>query len=52
VTRVPVLRQAIACLGLQASHHTTNLAFRLLGARHDWASSDCARRIQQSSSGH
>jgi ribonuclease HI len=22
---------------LQASHHTANLAFRLLGARHDWA---------------
>jgi hypothetical protein len=32
--------------GLQASHHTTNLAFLLLGTRHDWASSDCARRIQ------
>jgi hypothetical protein len=31
---------------LQASHYTTNLAFRLLGARHDWASPDCARSIQ------
>jgi hypothetical protein len=28
---------------LQASHHTTNLALRLLGARHDWTSSDYAR---------
>jgi hypothetical protein len=37
---------------LQASQYTTNLAFRVLGARHDWASSDCARRIQQSSGGH
>jgi hypothetical protein len=37
---------------LQASHYTTNLAFRLLGARHDWASPNCARRIQQSSGGH
>jgi hypothetical protein len=44
--RVPVLRQATTRSGLQASHHTTNLAFRLLGARHDWASSNCARRIQ------
>jgi hypothetical protein len=48
---VPVLRQATTHLGLQASHHTTNLAFRLLGARHDWAPSKCARRIQQSSGG-
>jgi hypothetical protein len=39
-------------LGLQASHHTANLAFRLLGARHDWATSNCARRIQQSTGGH
>jgi ribonuclease HI len=29
-----------------------NLAFRLLGARHDWASPDCARWIQQSLGGH
>jgi ribonuclease HI len=50
--RVPVLRQATTRLGLQASHHTTNLAFSLLGARHDWASPDYARRIQQSSGGH
>jgi hypothetical protein len=52
VPRVPVLRQATARPGLQASHHTTNMAFRLLGARHDWTSSDYARRIQQSSGGH
>jgi hypothetical protein len=52
VPRVPILRQATARPGLQASHHTTNLALRLLGARHDWASSDCARRIQQSLGGH
>jgi hypothetical protein len=38
--------------GLQAGHHTTNLALLLQGARHDWASSDCARRIQQSLGGH
>jgi hypothetical protein len=50
--RVPVLRQATTCPGQQTSHHTTNLAFRLLGARHDWASSNFARRIQQSSGGH
>jgi hypothetical protein len=49
---VPVLCQAIARPGLQASHYTTNLAFRLLGARHDWAYPDCARRIQQSLGGH
>jgi hypothetical protein len=52
VPRVPILRQAIARAGLQASHHTANLAFCLLGARHDWASSNCARRIQQSYGGH
>jgi hypothetical protein len=39
VPRVPVLHQATTRPGLQASHYTTNLAFRLLGARHDWASS-------------
>jgi hypothetical protein len=38
--------QATTRPGLQASHHTTNLAFHLLGARHDWASSNYARRIQ------
>jgi hypothetical protein len=52
VPRVPILRQATTRLDLQASHHTTNLAFRLLGARHDWASSNCNRRIQQSFGGH
>jgi hypothetical protein len=31
VLRVPVLRQATTRSGLQASHYTTNLAFRLLG---------------------
>jgi transposase InsO family protein len=30
----------------------TNLAFRLLGARHDWASANYARRIQQIIGGH
>jgi hypothetical protein len=39
VPRVPILRQATAHPGLQASYYTTNLALRLLGARHDWASS-------------
>jgi hypothetical protein len=34
---MPILRQATTRPGLQASHHTANLAFRLLGARHDWA---------------
>jgi hypothetical protein len=36
------------------SHRGTeaNLALRLLGARHDWASSDCAKRIQQGLGGH
>jgi hypothetical protein len=47
-----VLREATAHPGLQASHYTTNLAFRLLGARHDWASPDCAKRIQQSPGVH
>jgi hypothetical protein len=42
---VPVLHQATTRFVLQASHHTTNLAFLLLGAQHDWASFDCARRI-------
>jgi hypothetical protein len=40
VPRVPILRQATTRPDLQASHHTTILAFRLLGARHDWASSN------------
>jgi hypothetical protein len=31
---------------------TTNLALRLLGARHDWATPNCARWIQQSTGGH
>jgi hypothetical protein len=52
VPRVPVLRQVTACPGLQASHYTTNLAFHLLGDRHDWASSDCSKRVQQSSGVH
>jgi hypothetical protein len=34
------------------SHHTANLAFHLLGARHDWATPNCARWIQQSTGGH
>jgi hypothetical protein len=38
---MPILRQAATRPGLQASHHTANLAFRLLGARHDWASPNC-----------
>jgi hypothetical protein len=46
VPRVPMLRQATTRPGLQASHHTTNLALRLLGARHDWATPHCARWIQ------
>jgi hypothetical protein len=33
-----ILRQAATRLGLQASHHTTDLTLCLLGARHDWAS--------------
>jgi hypothetical protein len=37
---------------LQASHHTANLAFLLLGARHDWVTANCARWIQQSIGGH
>jgi hypothetical protein len=45
---VPVLRQAATRPSLQASHHAANLAFRLLGARHDWATANCARWIQQS----
>jgi hypothetical protein len=40
---VSILHQATTCPGLKASHHTTNLALRLLGALHDWASPDCAR---------
>jgi hypothetical protein len=52
VPRVLVLCQATTRPGLQASHYTTNLAFRLLGAPDDWASSDCARGIRQSSGGH
>jgi hypothetical protein len=52
VPRVPILRQATTCPGLQASHHTANLALRLLGAQHDWTSPDCARWIQQSLGGH
>jgi hypothetical protein len=46
--RVPVLHQETTRPGLQTSHYTTNLAFRLLGARHDWAFANCARRIQKS----
>jgi hypothetical protein len=49
---VPVLRQATARPGLQASHYTTNPTFRLQGARHDWASPDCAKRIKHSLGGH
>jgi hypothetical protein len=52
VPRLPILRQATTHPNLQASHHTTNLAFRLLGARHDWATSNCAGWIQQSIGGH
>jgi ribonuclease HI len=37
---------------LQASHHTANLALRLLGARHDWATANSARWFQQSTGGH
>jgi ribonuclease HI len=43
---------AATCPTLQASHHTANLAFRLLGARHDWATTNCARWIQQNIGGH
>jgi hypothetical protein len=32
---VPILRQATTCPGLHASHHTANLALRLLGALKD-----------------
>jgi hypothetical protein len=46
VSRVSILRQATTRPGLQASHHTANLAFRLLGTQHDWASPDYARWIQ------
>jgi ribonuclease HI len=52
VPRVPILLQAATCPSLQASHHTANLAFCLLGARHDWATPNCARWIQQSTGGH
>jgi hypothetical protein len=52
VPRVPVLRQAATRPILQASHHTANLALRLLGARHDWSTTNCARWIQQSIGGH
>jgi hypothetical protein len=52
VPRVPVLRQVAARPSLQSSHHTANLAFRLLGAQHDWATANCARWIQQSIGGH
>jgi hypothetical protein len=52
VPRVPIFRQATTRLGLQASHHTANLAFHLLGARHDWATSNCAGWIQPSIGGH
>ncbi len=47
-----ILRQAATRPSLQASHHTANLALRLLGARHDWAIANCARWIQQSIGGH
>jgi IS30 family transposase len=40
---VLVLRQATTRPGLQASHHTTKLIVRLLGARYDWASANSAR---------
>jgi hypothetical protein len=46
VPRLLVLRQATTRPGLQASHHITNLALLLLGARHDWTSSNYAKRIQ------
>jgi hypothetical protein len=46
------LHQAITCPSLQVSHHTTNLAICLLGARHDWASTNCAKTIQHSLGGH
>jgi hypothetical protein len=52
VPRVTIIRQAATRPSLQASHHTANLAFRLLGARHDWATPNCARWIQQSTDGH
>jgi hypothetical protein len=41
--KVPVLRQASTRPSLQASHHTANPAFCLLGARHDLATTNCAR---------
>jgi hypothetical protein len=37
VPRVPILHQATTRPVLQASHYTANLAFYLLGARHDRA---------------
>jgi ribonuclease HI len=46
------LHQAITCPSLQDSHHTTNLALCLLGTRHDWASTNCAKTIQHSLGGH
>jgi transposase InsO family protein len=49
---MPVLRQAATRPSLQASHHTTKLALCLLGARHDWATANCARWFQQSIGGH
>jgi hypothetical protein len=49
---MPVLRQAATRPSLQASHHTANLALCLLGARHDWATANCARRIQQGTGGY
>jgi hypothetical protein len=52
VPRVPVLHQEATHPNLQASHHTANLALRLLGARHDWATTNYARWIQQSIGGH
>jgi hypothetical protein len=47
-----VIHQATTRPGLQASHYTTSLVFRLLRAQHDWASPDCARRVQQSPGGY
>jgi hypothetical protein len=49
---VPILCQATTRPSLQASHHTANLAFRLPRARHDRATTNCARWIQQSIGGH
>jgi hypothetical protein len=47
-----ILYQATTCPGLQASQYTTDLALCLLGTRHDWASTNCARQIQQSLGGY